>query len=732
MNTKLPTAIGMPINGAGKRRSNKALRPIAPLAGSVASLITAAAFTGVFSPHAEAASVTWTGASGADWNTGSNWSTSSKPGFADTAVFNSALSSVTVGTSATITGISFDTNAGTAGGTFTLGTLGGAAISGSNGGTTQMLATLTGTGKTFTVNAPFVIIPATTTTAGGYTFSNNSADATNTLVLAGPITSATTTLNTTLTLSGSNTGANTVSGLITTGSAATFNVTKGGLGTWGLTSSGSWNGQTLLTGGNLQFSGSGANAGTGTYTLYQGALTIDNTGAGNNNNNRIADTSAFSLFTSSLIYKGSDQTATNSTETVGTLTQFTSGGAITISYGGSNLATLTATSFGHTSSNPTTLVNGANLGKNNSDTGSVGKLILTSAPTLVGSTAASATGIAVGTANTKIVPYLVGESSSSTGLGTATGTANTFVTSIAGSGVRPLSTNPADGEVSYHTISTGNHTYIDQATAVATSAAVNSLVINGGNLSIADGQTLTNTSGAILFASSHGILPSGSTGALTFANNTEAMITVNPGVTGTLGANITASGNNVITIGGAGTLVLAGSNSQTANTYFGTTGATLVLGSKYAFGSGTAIMTVNLGAMVVATTQVSSIQAGTDLSGANAITNPVVLNVGNGCSMVVTGSNNLTLAGPVTNTVYNLPIQNLLTNGAVLTLGGTLTIPSNRGLNISGSGNTTISGNIATNGGGTFSSTGLTTISGTNLGSVGFTVSSGTLAIGNR
>jgi len=734
-NTKITTAIGMPLRAATKRHFHGAfVSPIAPLAGSIASLITAATLTGVFSPHAEAASVTWTGGSGADWNTGTNWSTNpNKPLPADTAVFNSALTSVAVGTSATITGISFDSSAGTAGGTFTLGTLGGGTISGSNGGTTQMLATIAGTGKTITVNAPFVIIPATTTTAGGYTFSNNSGETTNTLVLAGPITSATTSNTTTLTLSGSNTGVNTVSGAITTGSAGTFVVFKAGLGTWALTSSGSWNGTTNVAGGSLQFSGAGANAGNGAYSLYQGALTIDNTGAGNNNYNRIGDASAFSLYTGSLIYKGSDQAGTNSTETIGTLTQNTSGGAITISYGGSNLATLTATSFGHTSSNPTTLVNGANLGKNNTDTGSVGKLILTTAPTLVGSSTASATGIAVGTANTKIDPYLVGESSSSTGLGTATGTANTFVTYIAGSGVRPLSTNPADGEFSYHTISTGNNTYIDQATAGATSATVNSLVINGGNLSIADGQTLANTSGAILFASSHGILPSGSTGALTFGSGVEAMITVDPGVTGTIGANITASGNNVITIGGAGTLVLAGSNSQTGNTYFGTTGATLVLGSKYAFGSGTAIMTVNLGAQPVATTQVSSLQAGTDLSGANAITNPVILNVGNGGAMAVTGSNNLTLAGPVTDTAYNLPIQNLLTNGAVLTIGGTLSVPGGRQLAISGSGNTTISGNIASgHNGGTFTSTGLTTLSGTNLGTVGFTLSSGTLAIGNR
>jgi len=685
-----------------------------------------------FHQSANAASVTWTGASGNDWNTGSNWSTSSKPNPADTAIFNTSLSNVAIGSAQTITSVSFDTLSGTSGATFTLGTLGGAALTGSNSGTIQITGTLSGSAKNFTINAPFVIIPVSGTTTGAYTFQNNSADPTNTLNFAGPVTSATTTSTTTLTLTGSNMGANTISGSITSGSAAAFALTKNGAGTWILTGANNYNGATAITGGTLQYSGAtGANAGTGAIQLWAGSLVIDNTGASGNNNTRIADTSALTLYGGAFLYKGSEQASTPSTETVGAITQGLGSGVITVAYGGSNLATLTGASFAHTVGNGSALINGVNLGKNNTDTGSVGKLILTSAPTLTGATVALASGINAASQNTKIVPFLVGEAATGTGgLGTATGTANTFVTYIAGSGVRPL--NPTD-EFTNNAITAGNNTYITLSSTAAASAAINSLVINGGDLSIADGQTLTNTSGALLFASSNAIKPAGTTGALSFGSGTEGMITVNAGVTGTIGANITASGANALTISGAGTLVLAGSNSYTGTTNFGNAGSTLVLGSKYALGSGTAIMSLNGATSSYGATpaMAATIIALTDMSGANALTNPFYFNTGNSGTAIVAGSNNITFAGPVTDTAYSLSLQNNLSNGATLLISGNLTVPSNRPLNISGSGNTTITGNITAHNGGTFSSSGITTLSGSDADTGTYTLSAGTLVIGN-
>ena len=162
--------------------------------------------------------------------------------------------------------------------------------------------------------------------------------------------------------------------------------------------------------------------------------------------------------------------------------------------------------------------------------------------------------------NTKIVPFLVGEATSTTGgLGTATGTANTFVTYIAGSGYRPL--NPTD-EFTNNAITTGNNTYITSATAATANTSINSLVINGADLSIDDGVTLTNTSGALLFASTNSIKPTGTTGLYT--GSAENQITVNSGITGTISAII--NGTQALTKIGAGTLVLSGANTFTGAT----------------------------------------------------------------------------------------------------------------------------------------------------------------------
>lgn len=199
----------------------------------ITTLIPALAVLAIASlalPRHAAAQVTWTGTSGGDWNTAANWSGGSKPTAADTALFNTTLTSVANAVAdQTVTSISFDTNAGTANGTFTLGTTGGNKLILNSSFATQVgtsiLSTLTGTGKTISVNASLSLASST------YIFANNSADSTNTLNFGGAI-SASASPTVTLSLAGVNTGTNTVSGAITNGSATTFNVTKTGVGTW--------------------------------------------------------------------------------------------------------------------------------------------------------------------------------------------------------------------------------------------------------------------------------------------------------------------------------------------------------------------------------------------------------------------------------------------------------------------------------------------------------------------
>jgi len=228
-----------------------------------------------FGYSARAATVSWTGASGGDWNTSGNWS--SVPGASDTALFNTTLASV-VNASAdqSVGSISFDTNAGTASGSFTVGTTGGNKLILGNAGTVQILSSLAGTGENITVNAPLVLTPASSTTAGSYTFSNNSGDSTNTLNFGGAITSATTSNTETLTLSGSNTGNNTISGAINNGQAGTFALTKSGLGTWVLTGSNSYTGQTQVQGGTLVVGSGGYVSGSNGSTIVDVGVSTGN------------------------------------------------------------------------------------------------------------------------------------------------------------------------------------------------------------------------------------------------------------------------------------------------------------------------------------------------------------------------------------------------------------------------------------------------------------------------
>jgi autotransporter-associated beta strand protein len=239
---------------------------------------------------AHAATVTWTGTTGGDWDTGANWSGSAKPLTADLALFNTALASVTNAVAdQTVRQISFDTNAGTASGNFTLGTTGGNNLTLNSGFATQVgtqiLSTLTGTGKTISINAPIVLTPASPTTAGAYTFANNSTSATNTLNFGGAISSGLTSNTTTLTLLGANKGTNTISGAITNGSATTFGVTKGlgGAGTWILSGANTYNGGTAIQNGILQLNagagGSLNSASTLSFANYNGTFILDNTGA---------------------------------------------------------------------------------------------------------------------------------------------------------------------------------------------------------------------------------------------------------------------------------------------------------------------------------------------------------------------------------------------------------------------------------------------------------------------
>ena len=573
-------------------------------------LLLAAAF--LCTSSAWAASGSWNAApTDANWvPTGTNWSNGATlfPGAtsgtanADTATFNggSTQTAITINsTTLNIKSITFDLAGAAA---YTIGSTGGNALLLTSGGSIVMNAAVA---NTETVNAPLQI----QTAAGSYTITNNATSNSALLNIGGAITGGAAG-QTNLNINGSNTGNNTISGNISAGGATYFSLAKGGAGTWVLSGtdvlSNSQNYQSALSvggTGTLNIQGdltitlgsatvasgatlkiSGANGyihGTSLITVNGGGtLLVDDTGVGGAKAAR--DASAITLGNNALFsYVGSDQASTNTSATVGAFTLGSGISKFTVGYSGTNTATVTAAAaaggFTRTASTGgIALINGTNLGAATSGTG---QFLTATTPTLVGTTAGGSSGIDAAHQNTQIARFLLGESGLSSGQnGTVTGTANTFLTYNATTGYRPL--NPAQ-EFTNNAITAATNTYLTTGTTTTSGTnAINSLVVNGGNLSITSG-ALTNTSGMLLFAQNGTI-----SGAGTFTFGTaEGIVAVNSGVNATISSPLSA-GATGLTVYGTGSLTLSGANSYAGTTAFGV-GSTLIVGSNSALGTST-------------------------------------------------------------------------------------------------------------------------------------------------
>ena len=597
------------------------------------------------------------------------------------------------------------------------GTTGIAGIRVGDGSTATASLTLNGTalslgtsGVTINGNSGTVTLSNAVKLDGNQTWTNNS----NSLfTVNATVTNSGNTTPFTLTIGGL--GATTISGIISNGgSTGTTALTKVGSGALVLSGNNTYNGTTTVNDGTLTLSGAnGTLALSATPISLTGGLLRVGDGslaASTNNNNRIADTQAINLSGGSFALLGTGLASTPTTETLGAITQGAGSDSISVKFGSTNNATLTAASFIHTAGNAATLVNGVSLGKDTASTTSVGRFLLTTTPTLVGTTAALSTGINSAVKNTQIVPYLVGEATLTTGgNGTANGVANTFLTYNATTGLRPL--NLTD-EFTQNAITTGNNTRITSNTTASTGGTINSLVMNntvvGGNLTITDGQTLTNTSGAILFFNSNAIKPSSSTGTLAFGA-AEAMVSVNGAQTGTISAPITGSGG--LTKSGLGILALSGANSYTGNTtvaagilsisgtgslpswntaggYTVASGATLAVGNMVTDGNITTMLGTNnfaagssLGFDTTAGNRTYTTTLNSTLGLAKIGANKLTLGSADStvAGVLLDGAGTLELPGNVTTTSLNL--QN--STGAATTTGA-ITIASGKTLTVNG------------------------------------------------
>ena len=232
-------------------------------------------------------SFTYSGATAGDFGVATFYAPTATFGSADTFVFNKAqpFGLITNTAAHSVGFITFDTGIGSV----VLGTVAGGAFSLTSAGAIQNTTTLTGSGITDTVNAPIVILGATTTTGGVGSFLSNSGTSSNILNIGGPISGASLTTvsgGTTLDIGGTNTGANLISGGVSNGTGAgSLSVTKVNVGNWILSGTNTFTGSLSTTNGMLDVTGTALSAGTvqvsGAVTNAASAfpsMTLDYTG----------------------------------------------------------------------------------------------------------------------------------------------------------------------------------------------------------------------------------------------------------------------------------------------------------------------------------------------------------------------------------------------------------------------------------------------------------------------
>ena len=210
----------------------------------------------------------WTGAINANWADSGNWSgpvPGATTGTTSTASAyfnqNAPSSPLAIDADRNVRSITFDTASVNS---LTIGTITGNALLLTAGGIIQTTSTVV---SPQTVNAPLVL-------EGDYTFTSGATSNSATFSFGGGITPGATSGITTLTLNGTNTGANTISGVLADNGAGRLAVTKSGPGLWILSGANTNSGDIAVTGGTLRLnitSGTPTIAAAITATVASGA-----------------------------------------------------------------------------------------------------------------------------------------------------------------------------------------------------------------------------------------------------------------------------------------------------------------------------------------------------------------------------------------------------------------------------------------------------------------------------
>ncbi|MFA5119199.1 MAG: autotransporter-associated beta strand repeat-containing protein [Candidatus Omnitrophota bacterium] len=294
-----------------------------------------------------------------------------------------------------------------------------------------------------------------------------------------------------------------------------------------------------INGGTVTLSGANGTMTGATFTVNQGGtLTLDN--STNNNTNRISDTNILTLTGGEFIFKGNNAAA-NATETVGALTLSMGASHVTV-FSGTGQTVLTFASASR-SAGATVLFRGANLGSNPGSGNTNIKFTNATGLSLTGG------GGAAGTTNISIVPFAFGDTSVA-GAGISFVTHN-IDTNGNTNGIRPLVLATEYILNSVVAGSAGRNVRITAATNAATTVSINSLLVDGANLTFnTNTRTLTVASGAVARVSAGDIASTTSTSRILAFGAKEGIFFA----VGSFNLAPRVSGSAGITISGGGTI----------------------------------------------------------------------------------------------------------------------------------------------------------------------------------